>query len=110
MKISIKVLSVFMALTLIACSHNTTNNNDSPQLIRNGTTPEQAIVFPNVKGSITGVPMEYKWIKENHPGFRPVKQLLIEKQGQMYDVIYIENENGEKKAVYFDITNWYGRL
>jgi hypothetical protein len=34
---------------------------------------------------------------------------VLEQDGRMYDRIDIVGPRGEKKAVYFDITDWFGK-
>lgn len=67
-----------------------------------GSSPEQAVVV----GSVSE---EYAWMQRNCPGFRPGMQALQEIDGKAFDVLTWQNDRGEKRTVYFDISGFFGR-
>jgi hypothetical protein len=67
-----------------------------------GSSPEKAIVV----GSIAE---EYEWMRRQFPGFRPVMQALTHHGGKPYDVLTWQNDKGETRKVYFDISAFFGR-
>jgi uncharacterized membrane protein YkoI len=67
-----------------------------------GASPETAIVVSSVEA-------EYKWVQRNCPGYRFLSQSLQEINGTMYDVLELQNRQGEERTVYFDITQFFGK-
>jgi len=57
-----------------------------------------------------GVKAEYDWLAQRYPGYKRGQQSSIEHDGKMYDLLEITTAKGEKKAVYFDITSFYGKF
>ncbi len=53
---------------------------------------------------MAGIRAEYQWLAQRYPGYRRVSQALMSGSGKFYDRIEIETSDGQKKAVYFDIT------
>ncbi len=56
-----------------------------------------------------GVGYERFLLEKKYPGYKLLKQWLIEKDGKFYDVLDIELPNGKKTSVHFDISNFYGK-
>ena len=69
---------------------------------RDGSTPEKAIPV----GSVAD---EYQWMRRHCPGFAPVRQVLQQVNGRSFDVLTWQNEGGEARTVYFDISKFFGR-
>ena len=67
-----------------------------------GSSPEKAVVVNNIGE-------EYDWMQRNCPGFRPGKQSLQEIDGKPFDVLTWQNDRGEQRTVYFDISRFFGR-
>ncbi len=74
-----------------------------------GASTETAIRLTGVKGEMSGIHAEYVYIAEHYPGWNTKDQSVLEQDGRMYDRIDIVGPRGEKKAVYFDITDWFGK-
>ena len=74
-----------------------------------GASIETAIRLTGVKGEMSGVHAEYVYIGEHYPGWNARDQAVLEQDGRMYDRINIVRPRGEKKTVYFDITDWFGK-
>jgi hypothetical protein len=69
---------------------------------RDGSSVEKAVV-------VGSVAEEYAWMRRHCPGFRPREQRLQEIDGKAYDVLIWENDHGEERTVYFDISGFFGR-
>jgi len=67
-----------------------------------GSSPQKAI-------RVADVGEEYRWVQRHCPGFRPVMQALHQLGGAPYDVLTLENDRGEKRTVYFDISSFFGK-
>lgn len=65
-----------------------------------GSSPEQALL-------VTDIAQEYNWVEQNCPGFRPTQQMLSENNGKRYDVLTLQNAQGETRTVYFDLSQMY---
>lgn len=70
---------------------------------RDGSAPAKAI-------QVNSVAEEYQWMAAHHPGYRPVMQALQTIEGNPYDVLTWQNDQGEKVTVYFDISRFFGQF
>ena len=52
--------------------------------------------------------MLYRWIREKFPGCRVRGQALQRQGGRYYDILHLVMPDGEKKDVWFDITEFFG--
>ena len=57
-----------------------------------------------------GVHAEYAWIKEHWPGSRRARQGLVPKNNRLYDALTITDSAGQERTLYFDITEYFGKL
>ncbi|MFX1234054.1 MAG: hypothetical protein ACFFBY_05785 [Promethearchaeota archaeon] len=74
----------------------------------NGTSYENAIVITNCS-HFEGVDQEYIELRRRFGNYKLIKQSLIEKDEKNYDLLEIQLENGIRKLVYFDITEFFGK-
>jgi hypothetical protein len=93
--------------TFGAATEGTTDPSLSPKAVQ-GLTQETAIPMPAYKYSLEGIGAENDYIAKVYPGWKKVFQSLVHDGGRFYDVIGIKSPAGEKKDIYFDITNWIG--
>lgn len=71
---------------------------------------DSAITFSQpLAGSHEGVPLEYKVAAHLFPGWKRVSQSLVPMQGKSFDVLELENVEGQRVKLYFDITAWMTR-
>ncbi|HYE01232.1 MAG TPA: hypothetical protein VEH84_17740, partial [Alphaproteobacteria bacterium] len=75
-----------------------------------GASPEDAVTITGNPNAMTGVQAEYAYLAREFPGYRRVSQGLVAHGGRMYDAMTIETASGERRVVYFDVTEWFGRL
>ena len=73
-----------------------------------GLTPETAIVIVG-ENNFLGVRNERQWLRNRYPKYQLTTQSLFKKGDQVYDRMEIETKSGERKTVYFNITNFYGK-
>ena len=111
-----KLIFLVMSITiLMACSSNkkiaATNNTTQTTVStsQDGSSFENAVVITE-KSETTGVTAEYKWLKEHYPGYKTESQSLNYNNKKPYDIINIILSNGDKKKVYFDISNFFGKF
>lgn len=70
---------------------------------------DSAITFSQpLAGSHEGVPLEYKVMAVLYPGWKRVTQSLVPMGNKYYDVLELENAEGQRVKLYFDITAWMG--
>jgi len=72
-----------------------------------GTSAETALVVQALNES-EGVSLEYAWIDTHQPMSTILSQDLIFEGDRVYDVLLVDPVIGEKREVWFDITDWYG--
>jgi len=77
--------------------------------IHDGTSYESAIIMKE-RNENEGVKAEYTWLRANYPGYIVKKQGLNFHKEKAYDVLYITTAEGKEKSIYFDISNFYGKL
>jgi len=73
-----------------------------------GSSIEKAVI---IKGAdtLSGISAEYEYVRKHFPGSKVLGQRLMNKEPKVYDVIEITDAKGEKRSVYFDITEFYGK-
>ena len=75
-----------------------------------GSSFDTAIVLEGATNELAGVQAESAYIAKRYPGWRQSMQALLNHNGRMYDRIDIVGPKGESKSLYFDITDWFGKL
>jgi len=100
------ILSFFLLFALASCATQYATSSATHQ----GDSKENAVVFENVTNGLVGVQLEYEWIADNFPDYEVQHQSIDDKDGRVFDLISIVNSKGQKKLIYFDVTEWYGRL
>jgi hypothetical protein len=74
-----------------------------------GSSLENAVVVHAPSESV-GVAASYKWIRDHLPGSRVTKQGLVTNGGRAYDSMEVVTESGEKRTIYFDISEYFGKF
>lgn len=110
-------LFCFTAIVLLSACSSTKKNGGSATAKNtsavavsggDGSSFENAIVI-NATSESKGVDAEYAWLKEHYAGYTNKGQKLSFNQKKPYDIINIELKDGTKKAVYFDISSFFGK-
>ena len=73
-----------------------------------GSSQERAVVI-HENDTPRGIAAENRWIAQNMPGYRKIGQALIQGQNGIYDRISVIGPNGERKEVFFEISEFFGR-
>lgn len=81
----------------------------TPTMLQDGSSMANAIPIkaPNEKA---GVAAEYRWIAEHFPGYRRGAQALLNNNGRFYDAVNITTASGERRKIFFDITDYFGKM
>jgi hypothetical protein len=75
-----------------------------------GLSIEDAIVLSGVSGELDGVAAEHGYTDTRYHGWIWRTQALLQSGGRIYDVIDIAGPGGEAKSIYFDMTDWFGKM
>jgi hypothetical protein len=75
-----------------------------------GLSFDDAIVFDGVSNEIDGVGAEHLYTDQHEPAWTWQRQALVHNGGRVYDVIDLTGPGGETKSIYFDITDWFGKM
>ena len=73
-----------------------------------GSSQERAAVI-HENDTPRGIAAENRWIAQNMPGYRKVGQALIQGQNGIYDRISVVGPHGDRKEVFFEISEFFGR-
>jgi hypothetical protein len=79
-----------------------------------GDAPETAVVIAGASDSMAGIAAEYSYLEKKF-GPRSVdwklkRQSVLPQKGKVYDRMEIELKGGGQKTVFFDITEFFGKL
>jgi hypothetical protein len=103
-----RLLSAAM-LCLLFASCATTQESSFASSSKDGASIDSAILI-NEKSEVAGVQAEYHWIGLHYPNYKRGAQAVLNKNGRMYDRIEFTTSGGDSKVVYFDITDFFGKL
>ncbi len=74
-----------------------------------GSSFEKAVVITETSEK-QGVDAEYIWIRKTYPDAKTSSQSLTYHDKKPYDILHITTADGKAMAVYFDISNFYGKF
>lgn len=74
-----------------------------------GSSPETAVIV-HARSETIGIRAEYEWLREHWPGSRRGKQALLGKNNRFFDALTITDSAGQVRTVYFDVTEYFGKL
>lgn len=75
----------------------------------NGSSIENAVVILGAD-EMSGVRAEYSWLDKHFPGWKGENQSLLSQKGKDYDVMDFTLPDGSKHTIYFDITDYFGKM
>ncbi len=79
-----------------------------------GDKPETAVVISGAPNSMAGIAAEYDYLGKHfgpqNKFWKLKRQSLLRQDGKIYDRIEIELGDGSKKTVFFDISEFFGKL
>ena len=73
-----------------------------------GSSQEHAVVI-HENDTPRGIAAENRWIAQNMLGYRKIGQALIQGQNGIYDRISVVGPHGDRKEVFFEISEFFGR-
>ncbi|UAY51816.1 hypothetical protein [Ferruginibacter albus] len=81
----------------------------APKVGDDGLSYETAIVIME-QTETKGISAEYKWIKEHYSDYVVKTQSLNTHNGSPFDILSLEFSDGRKLDLYFNISNFFGKL
>ena len=79
-----------------------------------GNTPETAVIIAGAPNSRIGIDAEYYFLEkifgQPYVDWKLKRQSVLHVKGKVFDRMELELKNGAKKDVYFDITEFFGKL
>ena len=104
------LILVMLSVILTACSVNHMPQKQQMNSMYfsggNGSTIDQAVVFPKAQSHFEGIPLKGRWLAINYPGCKNVTTEIIKKQAKTFDKVTIVTDKGREIIVFFDSTNW----
>lgn len=95
------------------------NLNKSPQpgitfAGGSGESFEKAIIIKGATNSGAGIAAEYQYLEKKfgrrNADWKLIRQGLLHKNAKHFDLMQIELADGTQKDIYFDITEFFGKL
>ena len=74
-----------------------------------GSTPQSAIVLPDIADEFHGVAAEHAYIADHFPTWHIEYQTRTTRNDRDYDVLGMIKPDQTKATIYFDITDWVGK-
>ena len=74
-----------------------------------GSTPQTAIVLPNIADEFHGVAAEHAYVADHFPTWHIEYQTRITQNDRDYDQIGMLKPDQTKVTIFFDITEWIGK-
>jgi hypothetical protein len=74
-----------------------------------GSTAGTAIVLPGIADEFHGVVAEHAYIADHFPAWHIAYQSHLAQNGRDYDIIGMTKPDRTKVAIFFDITEWFGK-
>jgi hypothetical protein len=74
-----------------------------------GSSIEKAVVI-KAPASVAGIRAEYDWIRTNHPDLQLVRQSVLKTDDKIYDRMDFQTLDGRRVILYFDITDFHGKM
>jgi len=89
-------MTVVLAVMMAGCAASYIDSSQG----RDGSTFQKAVVVGSVRA-------EYLYIDRTYTGANILSQMVVDNNGNPYDVVTIQTKEGSKKDVYFDISKFY---
>src|SRR3989339_214187 len=79
-----------------------------------GESPAAAVVIKGAKDIVVGIAAEYYYLEKKYGrqnvNWKLISQNLLHKQDKHFDLLIIKLVDGSQKEVYFDITEFFGKM
>ena len=72
------------------------------------------MVILGARNSVAGISAEYKYLQQKfgreNVDWMLTRQSVLKQKGKVYDRMDLEMKDGSKKTVFFDISEFFGKL
>jgi len=79
-----------------------------------GDTPETAVVILGASDSIAGIAAEYSYLEKKfgrqNLAWQLRRQSILNHKGKVYDRMDLDMQDGSQKTLFFDISEFFGKL
>jgi hypothetical protein len=79
-----------------------------------GDSLASAVIIQGAADHVAGVQAEYRYLREKfgqeRRDWRVKRQELLSQAGKVFDVMHLELANGAQPTIYFDITDFFGKI
>ncbi len=79
-----------------------------------GDTPETAVVIAGATNSMQGIAAEYRYLRQKfgreNADWYLFRQSVVQQGGRIYDRMELRLQDGSPKTVFFDISEFFGKL
>ena len=75
-----------------------------------GSSIDKAIFIMGAKEESEGVKAEYDYLDKHFPNYKLVRQSLLNEKKRSCDLLEITTPDGVGRAIYFDITDYFGKM
>ena len=79
-----------------------------------GESPAAAVVIKGAKDIVVGIAAEYYYLEKKYGrqnvNWKLISQNLLHQQNKHFDLLIIQLGDGSQKEVYFDITEFFGKM
>jgi hypothetical protein len=74
-----------------------------------GSAVESAVVIRGAKHEKDGIAAEHRYLSQHFGSWFLKRQVLVNQKSRVYDRMEITDQNGKQRAVFFDITDFFGK-
>ena len=89
-------MTVVLAVMMAGCAASYIDSSQG----RDGSSFEKAVIVGSVRA-------EYLYIDRNYPGSEILSQMIVDNNGNPYDVVTIIPKGETKKDIIFDVSRFY---
>ncbi len=93
---AIYILTVVLAIMTAGCAASFIDSSQG----RDGSSFQKAVIVGSVRA-------EYLYIDRTYPGSNIISQMIVDNNGNPYDIVTITTREGEEKNIYFDVSKFY---
>jgi hypothetical protein len=93
---AVYLMTVVLALMMAGCAASYIDSSQG----RDGSTFQKAVIVGSVRA-------EYLYIDRTYPGAQILSQMIVDNNGNPYDVVTIIPKGETKKDVIFDVSRFY---
>ena len=95
-KAAIILMTVVLAVMMAGCAASYIDSSQG----RDGSTFQKAVIVGSVRA-------EYLYIDRTYTGANILSQMVVDNNGNPYDVVTVQTKDGSNKDVIFDISKFY---